>query len=124
MQTRFTQSHQQLIAERAREMRFALTASESALWRAILSKRLGVAFRRQVPVGRFIADFVAPSVMLVVEVDGGYHATRAAADARKDRFLRRAEYRVLRLPAALVMRNLGDAVGQVKQALESSEGLG
>jgi very-short-patch-repair endonuclease len=124
MQARLTQSRKQLIAERAREMRRSLTVSESALWQVIRGKRLGVTFRRQVPIGKFIADFVAPGAKLVVEVDGGYHATRAAADAHKDRFLRRAGYRVLRLPAALVMRNLGDAVGQVKQALESSKGLG
>jgi very-short-patch-repair endonuclease len=70
-----------------------------------------------VPIGNFIADFVAPSVQLVVEVDGTCHITRAAADARKDRFLRRAGYRVLRISAEVVMRNLDEAVERVKAAL-------
>ena len=46
----------QLIRERARAMRFALTPSEQVLWRAIRGKRLGVQFRRQVPLGRCIAE--------------------------------------------------------------------
>jgi very-short-patch-repair endonuclease len=75
---------------RARYMRFEPTASEAALWRALSGKRLGVAFRRQVPIGRYIVDFLAPSARLVVEVDGGYHARRATADARRDAALRRA----------------------------------
>jgi len=45
---------------RARQMRSALTPSEQKLWAAIRGSRLGVCFRRQVPLGRFIADFVAP----------------------------------------------------------------
>ena len=70
-------------------MRFAPTASEEALWRLLCAAQLGVAFRRQVPVGRYIADFAALPARLVVEVDGGYHAQRARADARRDEVLRR-----------------------------------
>jgi hypothetical protein len=61
--------------------------------------RLGVWFRRHVPLGRFAADFVAQSVRLVVEVDGGYHARRLASDAHRDRAPLRLGYRVLRLEA-------------------------
>ncbi|MBK9002254.1 MAG: DUF559 domain-containing protein [Myxococcales bacterium] len=56
-----------LIIARAREMRFALTDTEEMLWRELRGGRLGVAFRRQVPVGRYVVDFLAPSVKLVVE---------------------------------------------------------
>jgi very-short-patch-repair endonuclease len=50
----------------------------------------GVAFKRQVPLGeRYIADFFAPSVALVVEVDGGVHRCSRAADRRRDEKLRR-----------------------------------
>ena len=65
----------------------------------------------------FIADFYAPSARLIVEVDGGYHAGRVAADARRDRKLIRAGYRVVRLPAELVMRDLPAAVLAVRRAL-------
>jgi very-short-patch-repair endonuclease len=81
----------ELLQTRARGMRAALTASEQLLWSHIRGRRLGVVFRRQVPLlGRFIADFLAPAERLVVEVDGAYHAERARADARRDAALARA----------------------------------
>jgi len=107
MRQQVSLQRQRVIAERAWCMRFAQTPSESALWQAIRRSQLGVSFKRQFPIGNHIADFAAPSVKLAIEVDGGYHATRAAADARKDRHLSRAGYRVLRIPAELVMRDIG-----------------
>ena len=86
---------------------------------------LGVAFRRQVPIGnRYIADFLAPSVKLVVEVDGCCHARRVVADARRDRVLLRLGYRVLRLDAELVLRQLPLAVEAVRQALHGLSSRG
>ena len=110
-------ARQQIIAERARQMRLSLTPSEAALWRALRGKQLGVAFRRQVPIGRFIADFVAPAQRLIVEVDGGYHVTRHAADARRDRVLARLGYRVVRVDAALVLRDLPAVLACIRSAL-------
>jgi very-short-patch-repair endonuclease len=106
-----------IVTRHARQMRAALTPSEQLLWLAIRGGALGVWFRRQVPLGRFIGDFVAVSVRLVVEVDGGYHTRRGAADARRDRALQRLGYRVLRLDAALVSHRIQDAVGQIRGAL-------
>jgi very-short-patch-repair endonuclease len=63
-------------------MRAALTPSEAAPWVHLSGGQLGVWVRRQGVVGRFVADFGAASVKLIVEVDGTAHARRAAADAR------------------------------------------
>jgi hypothetical protein len=71
-------TRQQALAGRAHHMRHNQTASEARLWAELRGGRLGVAFRRQVVIGPYIADFVAPSVGLVVEVDGGVHVARAA----------------------------------------------
>lgn len=88
------------------------------LWSARRGGRLdGVAFRRQVVIGQRIVDFVSPAAQLVGEVDGGYHAHRASADARRDAELERAGYRVLRIDARLVVRNLRAAVAQIWAAL-------
>ena len=106
-----------ILAARARANRAAPTLTETILRQALRGSRLGVAFRFQEPVGRYIADFLAPSVGLIVEVDGGYHAGRARADARRDRDLSRLGYRVLRLPAALVQHNLEEALALVRAAL-------
>ena len=102
----------------ARQHRSSLTESEARLWSALKARRLGVTFRRQVPVGgQFIADFLAPSVRLIVEVDGAYHTRRQGRDAKRDLKLRRCGFRVVRVSAELVLRDLSAAVGLVRAAL-------
>ena len=99
-------------------MRASLTPSEAALWARIRGRRLGVVFRRQAPLlGRYIADFLAPAERLVIEVDGGHHTAQARADAHRDAVLVRAGYRVLRLEAVLVMREIETAIALVRAAL-------
>ncbi len=93
------------------------TFSEAKLWSRLKGSQLGVAFRREFVVGRFIVDLCAPSRRLVVEVDGGYHARIAARDARRDRALARAGWRVLRLDAELVVADIEAAVQRVREAL-------
>ncbi len=98
--------------------RQALTDSEALLWEALRGRKLGVQFRRQVPLcGRYIADFYATAARLVVEIDGGSHRGREAADARRDRVLGRARIRVVRVSVALVLRDVRTAVALVAQAL-------
>ena len=100
-------------------MRLAPTASERVLWQAIRGRRLGMQFWRQVPLGgRYIADFFAGEVGLVVEIEGGYHARfRARSDERRTRWFERRGYTVLRLPEALVMRELRAALALIVQRI-------
>ena len=105
------------VVEYAHALRANTNAPERAMWALLRGKQLGVWFRRQVPLGRYIADLAAPAARLVVEVDGGYHALRRAADARRDRGLARMGYRVLRLEAALVLREPLAVVARVRDAL-------
>jgi very-short-patch-repair endonuclease len=106
-----TLSHRHsLLTARAAAMRSAPTASEARLWRALVSRKLGVPFRRQAVIAGYIVDFVAASRKLIVEVDGGYHAQRAAADARRDAVLKRLGFRVLRLDDELVVHDLAGAL--------------
>jgi very-short-patch-repair endonuclease len=79
---------------------------------------LGVRFVAQSPLaGRFIADFVAPSIKLVIEVDGLRHHAQPRADARRDRVLRKLGYTVLRIPAALAYQDAAAAAALVRQAV-------
>ncbi len=82
--------------------------------------------RPQFVIGRFIprqglprvvADFAAPSPRLVVEVEGDYHAQREAADARRNRALACACWRVVRLPANLVLRAPRKAARRIQACL-------
>jgi len=108
---------QELLAGRALFMRHNPTDTERALWFQLSGKKLGVAFKRQVVVHRFVVDYLAPPVRLIVEVDGLCHSRRVSADARRDRVLQRLGYRVLRLDAELVHCNLVEAVARVRLAL-------
>ena len=117
-QSRQQLKFQALLAERAHCMRHNSTDTESQLWRKLSRKQLGFAFKRQVPVDRYIADFLAPAVKLVVEVDGAGHSLRRTADARRDRVFQRLGYRVLRLDAELVCSNLAEAVARVVAELQ------
>jgi very-short-patch-repair endonuclease len=101
----------------AHELRAAPTWSERLLWERLRGSQLGVAFRRQVVIGGFIVDFAAPSVRLVVEVDGGYHAERLRADALRDRALQRLGWRILRLATSAIDRDIEGAVAAVCAAL-------
>jgi very-short-patch-repair endonuclease len=87
------------------------------LWEAIRRHQLGIQIRRQVPIGRFVVDFLVPEARVVLEVDGPYHSQRRAADARRDAWLGRAGYRVLRLEAALVEHQLPLAIERIHAEL-------
>ena len=79
---------------------------------------MGVVIRRQVPLlGRFIADFLAPTQRLVIEVDGAYHGERGRADSRRDAALERAGYRVIRIEASLVVGDIESALASIRAAL-------
>jgi very-short-patch-repair endonuclease len=117
---RTTQHRRAVLAERATGMRGAPTTTEVLLWQRLRGARLGVSFRRQVVIGDFIADLAAPSARLVVEVDGAYHAWPGfvARDARRDRALARLGWRVVRVPAQLVQRDLEQALALIRAALD------
>jgi very-short-patch-repair endonuclease len=115
--SKYTRRHHAVVVQRAAHMRAALTSSEAALWLHLRGGQLGVWFRGQVVVGRFVADFAAASVKLVVEVDGTAHVPRAAADARRDRPLARLGWRVVRLPVQVVLQRPLKAIALVRAAL-------
>ena len=81
----------------ARALRANQTEAESRLWRRLRDRQLaGAKFRRQAPIGPYIADFVCLAAKLIVEIDGGQHAENAAADAARTAWLEDQEFRVLR----------------------------
>jgi leucyl-tRNA synthetase len=108
-----------VLAEHAWARRQAPTDSEAKLWRSVRACQLGTRVRREEVLEGFIVDFFVPAKKLVIEVDGGYHARRRMADARRDAKLERAGYRVLRLEAELVMHDLPKAVSLIMAALSA-----
>jgi leucyl-tRNA synthetase len=109
---------------RAREMRNNPTRAEGILWSELRGKQLkGHKFRRQSPVGDYIADFVCLGRRLIIEVDGVQHAE--AKQARHDRmrtiFLRGENFRVLRFWNDEVLADLPMVLATIAHALENSE---
>lgn len=89
---------------RARELRTAGTDAERKLWSMVRGSQIeGCKFRRQTPIGRYIADFVCPARKLIVEVDGGQHTPEV--DAVRTAFLEGQSYRVIRFWNREVLTN-------------------
>jgi very-short-patch-repair endonuclease len=81
---------------KAKRLRREMTDAERKLWSILRGSQIeGAKFRRQQPIGPFIADFVCQERRLIVEADGGQHAD-SASDARRTTFLEGKGYRVLR----------------------------
>ena len=80
----------------AKSLRTNATETEKALWRLLRSRRLAnLKFRRQVPIGPWITDFVSFERRLIVEADGSQHA-ESARDEQRDLDLEQRGFRVLR----------------------------
>ena len=114
--TEKTLHQRNLLRARARKMRHQPTRTEWLLWQALRCKQLGVAFRRQVVLRGYIADFYSSEASLIVEVDGAWHARRHR-DARRDRELRDAGYRVLRVSTTEILSAFATAVAKIRSAL-------
>ncbi|MDP2410482.1 MAG: endonuclease domain-containing protein [Pseudolabrys sp.] len=110
----------------AKTLRRGMTRAETLLWRYLKAHHLdGVQFRRQTPVGPYIADFCSHRMRLVVEVDGETHdfQDRHQRDAMRDRWFASQGYRVLRFTNDDVLRNLEGVIATVAGALPPSLSL-
>jgi very-short-patch-repair endonuclease len=91
----------------ARALRRDMTLAERIIWHAVRAHRFGAGFRRQTPIGPYIADFLSHSAKLIIEIDGGQHFEDAheRRDAIRDAYLRARGFRVLRFNNHDVMKN-------------------
>jgi very-short-patch-repair endonuclease len=103
----------------AHKQRRSPSQAEVSLWRALRNRGLGVKFRRQVPIGPYVVDFVCLELRLIVETDGPIHAAaeQQARDAKRDAYLKAEGFRMLRLPDDLVRGSTELAVQRIRQAL-------
>jgi very-short-patch-repair endonuclease len=97
-------------------MRRDPTPAEGKLWHKLRNHRLGgLKFRRQMPVGPFIADFYCSSAKLVVELDGVSHMD-SPTDERRDAWMAAREIRVLRFSNRDVLSNLEGVLIAIQQS--------
>ena len=82
---------------RAKKLRQSQTDFESFLWSILRAKQVcGLKFRRQHPIGPFFADLACVKHKLVVEIDGGYHDLVADSDLKREGYLKRNGWTVIR----------------------------
>jgi len=105
-----------MVKFRARELRRNLTEAERTLWRHIRLRQIGgCKFRRQQPIGRYIADFVCFEKRLIIEVDGGQHLEQKSYDSERDGWLEKEGFRILRFWDNQIFKEI-EAVKQVIMA--------
>ncbi|WP_236631264.1 type ISP restriction/modification enzyme [Chloroflexus sp. MS-G] len=102
----------------AREMRKEPTEAEDVLWQHLRGKQLGVRFRRQHAIDRFIVDFYARDPRLIIEVDGSIHETQEEYDAMRQAFLESLGYRVLRFTNEQVLQDIQGVLAVIRAVLE------
>jgi 2-isopropylmalate synthase len=112
-----------MVSLRARALRLEMTDAERRLWSLLRDRRLeGCKFRRQRPLGPFIADFVSIEHRLVIEADGGQHNGNDR-DARRTTWLEKRGWRVLRFWNNDILENpegVRDAILNVLQEISSA----
>ena len=76
------------LKEKAASLRKNMTIAEHMIWRQLRGRQIfGYNFRKQVPIGRYIADFISYEKRLIIEIDGGQHAEAVNYDERRTRWL-------------------------------------
>ena len=87
----------QAMLARARKLRRAQVTQEQQLWQYLRAKRFKTyKFRRQQPIGKYVVDFVCFSNRLIIELDGGHHASTRSYDMARERWLKSQDFQVLR----------------------------
>jgi len=104
------------LKDRSRSLRRDATDAERELWQHLRNRQLaGAKFRRQVPIGRYIADFLCADARLIVEVDGGQHSD--ATDAARTDWLEAQGFRVIRFWNHEVLTNIEGVLTRIAEAL-------
>ncbi|MCC2652249.1 MAG: hypothetical protein K0Q60_2412 [Microvirga sp.] len=106
--------------QRAKQLRSNATEPEQALWRTLKNIPVyGSHFRRQVPIGPYVADFACLKGRLIIELDGGHHSQDDVTikDEHRTRWLESEGYRVVRFWNAELTENMNGVLDTIYAAL-------
>ncbi len=95
-----------------------MTDAEVILW-SRLRNWPTAKFRRQHPIGIYIADFACISTHLVIEVDGATHSSDAERnyDEARDGYMQERGWRIVRIPNQQIYDTLNDVLDLVGSLL-------
>jgi len=100
-----------------------MTDAERKLWSGLRGEQLGFKFRRQHPLGAFIADFACLEPKLIIELDGSQHEDNQAYDLARDAFFKAQGFVVFRFPSNAPFQNLDGVLSAILHQLNSLAGV-
>jgi very-short-patch-repair endonuclease len=100
-----------------------MTEAERKLWNLLRGDQLGVRFRRQAPIGPYIADFACLKAKLIIELDGEQHYSLEgiAHDKKRDEYLRRRGLKVLRFSTVEFLQDTDAILDEICEAIEEAK---
>ena len=105
------------LRQHARDLRKNSTNAEKHLWYNLRANRLGFKFKRQVPMGPYIVDFVCHEKQVIIELDGGQHMENQAYDMKRTAWLTAHGFKVLRFWNHEVLQQLTAVLEAIIQEL-------
>lgn len=105
---------------RAIELRKELTPAEHKLWSKIRNDQLGVNFRRQHAIGKYIPDFCSPKAKLIIELDGSQHLDQFEYDQERTKYFEAMGYKVIRFWNNEVIKDIDQVIHAIIPAIGSA----
>ena len=106
----------------ARQLRRQLSLPEMLIWRLLRLSRRELRFRKQHPIGPFVADFYCPAAKIVIEIDGALHDERQDADRRRDAYMASLGLKIVRIPAVDVLADPDAVADGIYRVCENAAG--
>ncbi len=104
----------------AKVLRKSQTDAETVIWQKLRSSQLnGCKFKRQQPLGRYIVDFVCFDKKLIVEIDGGHHATQRDKDLQREQWLQNEGFEVVRFWNNDIFENIEGVLETIMKKLST-----
>ena len=108
-----------LLFQMAKELRENMTETEKQLWSRLSKSQLGVRFKAQHPMSKFIVDFYCHSLKLVIEIDGGIHKFQQEHDKARSEALSQLGLKVIRFKNEEILQNPDNVIAEIKRHLSS-----
>ena len=108
--------------KRARALRREMSLPEVLLWQRLKLRPRGFKFRKQHPATPFVFDFYCHELRLILEVDGAAHdmGDRPERDMARDAHFRAKGFKILRIPASVVLRDPDEAAEAIATYCEEA----
>jgi very-short-patch-repair endonuclease len=104
----------------AKALRSGMTDAERRLWSRLRMEQLGVKFRRQHPLGRYVLDFACLRPRMAIEIDGSQHFDQIDYDECRDRWFAANGFCVLRIASNEVLSNTDGVLMSILLALRDA----